>query len=366
MRTISAVLVVLLVGCAPIPEAGPVPEVVVEQRGVGDGPRLVSMQAWMQAADYASADRFEARLRGYFAAAVDADLLHDRTVVVLPEYVGAWLVAVDEGAGVYEEATLGGAMTGLATAHLPGFLWSSWTAGVDDGDAFAAFTEKARPMAAAYQQTMSRLADDFDVTLVAGSILLPGAELVDGAVQVSPGAPLENVSVVYDAGGVAVAISRKVFPTADETGFLTAASVDDIAVVDTPAGRLGVLVCADAWFPESYARLASEGVELLAVPTFHTGEDIWEKPWGGYSGQAAPSDVDVADIGSLTEAEAWEKYSAPGRAIPAGVRGAVTAPLRGQLWDLADDGQAFLVDDDGHARMPRTDGPGLFVLRLPE
>jgi len=44
----------------------------------------------------------------------------------------------------------------------------------------------------------------------------------------------------------------------------------------------------------------------------------------------------------------------------------VTVPLRGQLWDLADDGQAFLVDGDGHARMPRTDGPGLFVLRLPE
>jgi predicted amidohydrolase len=367
MRCALPLLACTVLGCAELPVADPVPAIAVAVRGAGDGPRMVAVQAWMQPADYATAERFEARLRGFLDEARDRGLLHDRTVVVLPEYVGTWLVAVDEGAGVYTDATLGGAMTGLATAHLPGFLWSSWTAGVDDGDAFAAFTQKATAMATAYHATMGHLADDFDVTLVAGSIILPDAHLDGGELVVTPGAPLENVSVIYDGDGAAIGLSRKVFPTADEAGFVSAAALDGdgIAVVDTPAGRLGVLVCADSWFPAAYARLVDAGAELLAVPTFHSHDDIWEKPWGGYSGQDAPADVDLNDVGVLTERQAWEKYAVPARARAAGLRGAITAPLRGRLWDLGDDGEALLVDGDGHARMSRADGPGLFLLQLP-
>lgn len=365
MRMVTVLAIAGLSGCAQLPVAGPLPPLEVAVRGAGDGPRLLAVQAFMQPADYATAERFEARLRGFLDEARDRGLLHERTVVVLPEYVGTWLVAVDEGASVYSDDTLGGAMTGLATAHLPGFLWSSWTADVENGDAFAAFTQKASAMATAYHATMSHLADDFDVTLVGGSIILPDARLQDGDLVVTPGAPLANVAVVYDKDGAAIALSKKVFPTADERGFVTAATVDAIAVVDTPAGRLGVLVCADSWFPASYARLTEAGAELLAVPTFHSHDDIWEQPWGGYSGQDTPADVDVADVGVLTERQAWEKYSIPARARAAGVRGAITAPLRGSLWDLGDDGEALLVDDDGHARMPRADGPGLFLLQLP-
>jgi predicted amidohydrolase len=354
-----------LTACAELPVPRPLPPLEVAVHGEGDGPRLLAVQAWMQPADYATAARFEARLRGFLDEARDRGLLHERTVVVLPEYIGTWLVAVDEGASVYSEDTLGGAMTGLATAHLPGFLWSSWTADVDDRDAFAAFTQKATAMATAYDDTMRRLADDFDVTLVGGSIILPDARLRNGVLEVVPGAPLENVAVIYDRDGAAIGLSKKVFPTADEHGFLSAAATSDIAVVDTPAGRLGVLVCADAWFPDSYARLVEAGAELLAVPTFHAHNDIWEKPWGGYSGQQTPADVDAADVGRLTEREAWEKYAIPARARAAGLRGAITTPLRGILWDLGDDGEALLVDGDGHVRMSRADGPGLFLLQLP-
>ncbi|MDP2343354.1 MAG: carbon-nitrogen hydrolase family protein [Deltaproteobacteria bacterium] len=351
--------------CAPIPEADPIPDIVVDERGDGDGPRLLSVQAFLQPADYATRARFEARLRGFLDEAADREMLNERTVVVLPEYTGSWLVAEGEGAGVYEQPELGGAMTDLAMAHLPGFLWRSWTAGVDDGDAFAAFSEKSERMAALYDDVMGTLAQEFAITLVGGSIILPDARIEDGVVVVTAGEPLQNVSVVYDASGDAIAISRKVFPTKDEQGFVSAAEPADIAVVDTPAGRLGVLVCADAWFPESYERLQAEGAELLAVPTFHSGDDMWGKDWNGYSGHQEPDDVDDDDIGTLTEATAWDKYALAGRAAAAGIKGAVSAPLRGSLWDMGDDGQAFLVDAEGFARMENVDAPGLFLLRLP-
>ncbi len=360
---IGAVLAGAVVSCsADMPVAVDIPAVVVESRGAGGGGRLLSLQAFFDATDFGDARLYEARLRALFAEADDRGLLDEKTVVVLPEYVGTWLVVEGEGSFVTSLATVSEAMTALAmrtTTFIPDKLFSPTA----DGDAWALFTHKAPAMAAIYQRVMSSLADDYDVTLVAGSIILPAAAIVDGALTVTPGALLENVSVVFDHDGDAIAVSRKRFPTADEVGFVN--DVDDVAVIDTPAGRLGVLVCADAWFPQSYARLQEKGAELLAVPTFHSGgAAIWNAPWGGYSGQKLPDDVDGDDVGVLTEATAWDKYALAGRASAAGIRAAVSAPLRGSLWDLGATGQAFLVDDDGFQRVTDLDAPGIFSLEL--
>lgn len=51
------------------------------------------------------------------------------------------------------------------------------------------------------------------------------------------------------------------------------------AVVDTPAGRLGLSVCYDLRFPELYRELAARGAEILCVPaafTAKTGLAHWE------------------------------------------------------------------------------------------
>jgi predicted amidohydrolase len=355
----------LMGGCAVAAPDG-VPETFVMERGDASRGRLLAMQVFAQEADYATQEFFEARLRALFEDASHAGLLDERTVVVLPEYVGSWLVVAEEGAAIYDKDTLGDALTELALGHLPAFVWAQMTApeGTKDGAAHAAFSIKSERMAAIYVDTMRALARDFEVTLVAGSILLPAPHMKDGALVVTPGAPLENVSAVFDASGALLALSKKVHPTADELPFVRGAEVSDIAVVDTPVGRLGVLVCADAWFPDAYAQLAREGAELLAVPTFHSGK--WDADWKGYSGANEPDDVDPDDIGVLTEAQAWDRYALAARAKEAGVVAAVSAPLRGSLWDLHDDGQAFLVDERGFERAPREDAPGLMALGLSE
>src|SRR5437773_11141533 len=51
------------------------------------------------------------------------------------------------------------------------------------------------------------------------------------------------------------------------------------AVIDTPAGRLGLSVCYDVRFPELYRHLTAAGAQLLAVPsafTSPTGRAHWE------------------------------------------------------------------------------------------
>lgn len=155
--------------------APPAPEPVLAEAGVdrGEGD-VVAIRAWMHALDYASADRLDGRLRPWLEDARDRGWLGPKTIVVLPEYLGTWLVALGEPAGNFEAPSRSKAMRGLVLRHLPSFLAARWGAPAEDPDTYAVFASRAGAMVAAYQRVMSGLARDFSVTRVAGSILLPG------------------------------------------------------------------------------------------------------------------------------------------------------------------------------------------------
>ena len=54
---------------------------------------------------------------------------------------------------------------------------------------------------------------------------------------------------------------------------------EDVVVVSTPLGRLGMSICYDLRFPELYRRLVQAGAEILLLPsafTFPTGAAHWE------------------------------------------------------------------------------------------
>ena len=59
----------------------------------------------------------------------------------------------------------------------------------------------------------------------------------------------------------------------------TIESGDEVVVVDTPFGRLGLAVCYDIRFPELFRHLLDAGMELVAIPsafTAITGKAHWE------------------------------------------------------------------------------------------
>ena len=54
---------------------------------------------------------------------------------------------------------------------------------------------------------------------------------------------------------------------------------DEVVVVDTPFGKLGIAICYDLRFPELFRRMLAKGVELIAMPsafTAITGKAHWE------------------------------------------------------------------------------------------
>jgi len=54
---------------------------------------------------------------------------------------------------------------------------------------------------------------------------------------------------------------------------------NELTIVDTPCGRLGLAICYDLRFPELFRELSNLGAEIIAVPTaftVRTGEAHWE------------------------------------------------------------------------------------------
>ncbi|MBB5210880.1 carbon-nitrogen hydrolase family protein [Microbulbifer hydrolyticus] len=356
----GAVLVVLL----QIPPSQPTasqPASVLEllNEPVPGHANLISIQPFMTVYDYSDADLFARKLRGYLLQAQQADWLTENSLVVLPEHIGTWLVAEGEGFPVFASERADVALLWAALGNLPGFVKSLWGESARDPFAAALFKSKSVAMAAQYQQVFTRLAQDFGVTLVAGSIVLPDPRIQDG--QILPGkGPLYNSSFLFYPDGAVAGPVRKVYPIDSELPFTQAAS-QELPVFDTRLGRLAILICADSWYPDTWQQVAT--ADLVAVPSFASPDGIWEMPWGGYNGAAAPADVDPADVGKLREGAAWRKYALAGRG--GSLRAGINTFMRGDLWDLGDDGRTTAVLQGAVIQGQRRDGAVISSLWLP-
>jgi predicted amidohydrolase len=325
---------------------------------------LLGIQPWMRQADYASADAFYSRLDGYFQAARQKGWIQDKTVVVLPEYLGTWLVVAGENLPVIQSPTIAAAMRLLISRHLVAFARGLLFAKERSRVEASLFRLKAVDMARIYQSVFSGLAKKYAVTLVAGSILLPEPVVEDGQVKTGKGA-LFNTSAVFRPDGIAEPrLVKKAFPIASELPFVQAAAVSEIPVYQAPCGSLGVLICADSWFPAAIQRIKDMEAEILVVPSAVLPGSHWNQPWLGYSGYANPPDVDTGDVGQLLETQAWDKYALEGRFANSGARYGMNLFLYGDIWDLSPCGGRWKMVSGQTVMKGSRDGAALINLNL--
>ncbi len=304
---------------------------------------LLGVQPNLTQWDYATQAGFLAKLAAYLPAAQARGWIRPNTIVAFPEYTGVWLATTREQPGVFRAASLAEAMRALALSHPLGLGRALLSSREPDRTAAALFRMQAGQMAHMYQQIFSSLAQRFQVTVVAGSIILPDP-VVRSASLVPGDGPLYNVSAVFRPdGSLHPALVRKIYPISQEQPFLTPGRLEDLPAFDTPAGRLGLLICADSWYPEPYARLQSLGVDFLVVPSYTTGRAGWNQPWRGYDGAPMPAGVDPGDVQRLTEAQAWRAYALSGRVASSGACCGMNVFLHGQLWDMDAAGQSRMV-----------------------
>ncbi|WP_026077887.1 carbon-nitrogen hydrolase family protein [Pseudomonas sp. PAMC 26793] len=329
----------------------------VDQGVPADRGNLLGIQPELFPADYQSLERLHLKLAAYLQKARDQGLINDKTIVVLPEHIGTWLMVSGEKNELYQATNLKDAMNWLSASNPLLFLRALISAKGDDRIDDAYLRMKAPAMARDYQVLFGGLAKEFGVTLVAGSIALPNPSVSQGQLQIGHGA-LYNTSVVFDRDGLAVGQpQRQLYPIFDERGFIEPGDENTVSVVDTPAGRLGILIGSDSWYPDNYRKLNEQGAQLVAVPAFVIGRETWDKPWRGFKSVSTPPEISLKPE-ELSEGEAWHRLTLISQQPISQATAGMSVFLRGQFFDMSSAGQSFLSSNgqvfaDGNARGAR-------------
>lgn len=312
---------------------------------------VIGIQPFMEPQDYACETAFRQKVERYLKGI--RSYLRPGTVVVFPEYIGTWLILLGEHPWAFRASTLEGALLWFVLRR-PWTFWkyrqAAQKAGWADPNAAAAFHIKSSLMAQVYHRTFSQLAAQYGITIVAGSIVLPGAQIHHDSLIVSfdPTSPLENIAVVYGPTGKPIGITRKVYPIQAELAFTRPAPLDSLRAYPVGEKQLAVLICADSWYPSTYQTIGK--ADIWVVPSYLMGDSCWGVPWRGYSGWTAPQDVRDTN---LTEGQAWKTYAMGGR-LPNWQKDAIglNVFLLGHFWNLGADGRAIIVIGDSTYEAP--------------
>jgi predicted amidohydrolase len=144
--------------------------------------------------------------------------------------------------------------------------------GMKEGDKLK---QAEKYLAGEIQDEVAKLARQYGLWVIAGTIPLQG---LNNRVRSS--------CLVFDDKGFCAARYDKIHlfdvRVSEQEAHQESATVergDEVVVVDTPVGRVGLTVCYDLRFPELHRQLVLRGAEILSVPsafTAVTGFAHWE------------------------------------------------------------------------------------------
>ena len=89
--------------------------------------------------------------------------------------------------------------------------------------------------------------------------------IIGGSTPALRGETVRNVSHVYLRDG-RMASQEKIHPTPNERYWWNITGGDELTLIDTDCGPIGVLICYDSEFPELTRHLVNQGINVLFVP----------------------------------------------------------------------------------------------------
>jgi predicted amidohydrolase len=306
--------------------------------------------------DYRTGGSFTEKIESYLAEAKRLGWIvpesEGGTVFLFPEYLGFFLFWADESDRVYSARTIEAAAAWMALARIREFRLPAPGRDFVNRLGRALFRSKAQAAADLYQQAFSDLARRYGCEIIAGTICIPGPVLKDGRLMITEGGAFRNISLLFARDGtIRDAIIGKAYPTQFEIDRLDVESVStgSMPLFRLKSGlKLGVAICADSWYPDTYASLHE--ADVIAVPAYSDLELKHSKPWKGYEDShpgREPKDYSREDVQrpGFTERDAWLKYSLPTRIRMSRARQGMTVFLRGTMWNMPSDGLPMIVDE---------------------
>ena len=168
------------------------------------------------------------------------------------------------------EAAAGGAgLIVFPEAYVPGYPTWIWrlTPGADmalASDLHARLRGEAIDIARGDLEPLLDAAAAHNVTVVAGMHELDSR---------FSGTTLFNTVVVIGPDGKLLNRHRKLIPTNPERMVWGRGDASGLRVVDTPAGRIGTLICWENYMPLARYALYAQNLEILVAPTWDAGDE---------------------------------------------------------------------------------------------
>ena len=135
-------------------------------------------------------------------------------------------------------------------------------------------------------EAMSKMAVSYNVNIIAGSM----PEVIDDKVY--------NVSYVLQRNGKIDSIS-KIHITPSEEDDWHIQGGNEIKVIDTDAGKIGVQICYDVEFPEMTRKLAEDGMQILFVPFLTDTQNAYNRVRFCAQARAIENECFVAIAGNV-------------------------------------------------------------------
>ncbi|MCW5893546.1 MAG: hypothetical protein KIT14_23775 [bacterium] len=169
----------------------------------------------------------------------------------------------------------------------------------------------------AYEATSARPVNSTYVFAPDGAILVPDGH--GGTLR----APAETGGVIRGSTDKAYLTPIEQPPPGEPLGLaLGAGPVRDLEVLDTPVGRLAIVISKDAWMPDVNARFAAKGANLILQPEAFSS-------WAYDTAEWSPDVFKEGGFANLQRNPGWAAN--------------VNASLTGNLLDITFDGQSAIL-----------------------
>ena len=172
------------------------------------------------------------------------------------------LASIDEAVGE------GASLLVFPEAYIPGYPTWIWRLrpggdGTLTGEIHARLRENAVDLDGGDLQPVQEAAAKHGITIVIG---------INERDSRFSGTTLFNTVVVIGPDGALLNRHRKLMPTNPERMVWGMGDASGLRVVNTPAGRLGALICWESYMPLARYALYAQDIEIYVAPTWDTGE----------------------------------------------------------------------------------------------
>ncbi|TAH10011.1 MAG: hypothetical protein EAZ12_05415 [Sphingobacteriia bacterium] len=187
----------------------------------GNG-NILGIQPQLTASNYANIPTFKETIRAYLLEAKSKQLINPKTVVLLPEQIGSLLIAYEEKEKVYTAATMEEAMQSIVRTNLFKFIVEFFSSDTPNKSMKAAIAMKSKQAGKIYWEVFGDLAKEFNVTIAAGSILLPNAtRTAEGTLIVNKGNLFNTAAIFNRDGKVDTLLQKTEFPIDQLSGLMS-------------------------------------------------------------------------------------------------------------------------------------------------